>query len=117
MSFIEGDLQCVSARDRLVGLVVRLPRTADLGSIPVILLGQPLVGLVVKASASRAEDPGFKSHLCGDSSHTSDLKIGIPVLPCQASGVMGSVLGLVGPVTFYVIITYNYHYHVLFCLK
>ena len=42
-----------------------------------------LVGLVVKASAPRAKDPGFDSrfHL-GDfagSSHTSDLKIGTPV--------------------------------------
>ena len=41
-----------------------------------------LVGLVVKASASRAEDPGSESRLrrdfCG-SSHTSDLKIGTPV--------------------------------------
>ena len=41
------------------------------------------VGLVVKVSASRAEDPGFDSHLhCGDflgSNHTSDLKIGTPV--------------------------------------
>ena len=38
-----------------------------------------LVGLVVKASASRAEDPGFESHLRRDffgSSHASDLKIG-----------------------------------------
>ena len=35
-----------------------------------------LVGLVVKASASRAEDPGIFS----GSSHTSDLKIGIPVV-------------------------------------
>ena len=41
-----------------------------------------LVGLVVKASASGVEDPGFESHLRWDfsrSSHTSDLKIGIPV--------------------------------------
>ena len=56
-----------------------------------------LVGLVVKPSASRAEDPGFESRLrqffvfCfvffwrgeggggGRSSHTSDLKIGTPV--------------------------------------
>ena len=41
-----------------------------------------LVGLVVKASASRAEDLGFKSRLRRDfsgSSHTSDLKIGTPV--------------------------------------
>ena len=41
-----------------------------------------LVGLVVKASASRAEDPQYKSRLRRDffgSSHTSDLKIGTPV--------------------------------------
>ena len=41
-----------------------------------------LVGLVVKASTSRAEDPVFESHLRRDfsgSSHTSDLKIGTPV--------------------------------------
>ena len=41
-----------------------------------------LVGPVVKASASRAEDPGFESRLWRDfsgSSHTSDLKIGTPV--------------------------------------
>ena len=28
--------------------------------------GDHLVGLVVKASASRAEGPGFESHLCRD---------------------------------------------------
>ena len=41
-----------------------------------------LVGLVVKASASRAEDPGFESHLrriFSGLSHTSDFKIGTPV--------------------------------------
>ena len=41
-----------------------------------------LVGLVVKASASRAEDPGFESRLrrvFSRSSHTSDLKIDTPV--------------------------------------
>ena len=41
-----------------------------------------LGGLVVKASASRAEDPGFESRLRRDfsgSSHTSDLTIGTPV--------------------------------------
>ena len=57
---------------------------------------------MVKASASGAEDPGFESRLRRDfsgSSHTSDLKIGTPVaiLP----GVIGSVLGLVGPVSVY----------------
>ena len=41
-----------------------------------------LAGLVVKASASRAGDPGFESRLRRDfsgSSHTSDFKIGTPV--------------------------------------
>ena len=41
-----------------------------------------LAGLVVKASAAGAEDPGFESRLPRDfsgSSHTSDFKIGTPV--------------------------------------
>ena len=41
-----------------------------------------LVGLVVKASVSRAANPGFDSHSTGiypGSSHTSDFKIGTPV--------------------------------------
>ena len=41
-----------------------------------------LAGLVVKASASRAEDPGFESRLRRDFSgpiHTSDVNIGTPV--------------------------------------
>ena len=40
-----------------------------------------LVGLVVQASASRGEDPGFDSRLRRDfsrSNHTSDFKIGTP---------------------------------------
>ena len=44
--------------------------------------GNRLGGLVVKESASRAEDPGFESRLRRDfsgSSHTSDSKIGTPV--------------------------------------
>ena len=43
--------------------------------------GNRLVGLVVKASASGVEDPGFESRLRRDfsgSSDTSDLKIGTP---------------------------------------
>ena len=59
-----------------------------------------LVGLVVKASASRAADPGFGSRLRQDlsgSSHTSDLKIGTQVatlhrrlaLKCQLSAGTG----------------------------
>ena len=59
---------------------------------------------MVKASASRAEDPGLESCLRQDFfglGHTSDLKIGTQVVPCQAPGVIGSVLGLVGPVSVY----------------
>ena len=56
-----------------------------------------LVGLVVKASASRAEDPGFDSHLRRDFSGVESLQW----LSCQAPGVIGSVLGMVGPVSVY----------------
>ena len=48
---------------------------------------QNRLGLVVKAFASRAEDPGFESHLRRDfsrSSYTSDLKIGTPVATLTA---------------------------------
>ena len=48
----------------------------------VVLLWHRLVGLVVKASASGAEDSGFESRLPRDfsgSSRTSDFKIGTPV--------------------------------------
>ena len=47
-----------------------------------------LVGLVVKASTSGAEDPGFESHLRKDfsrSSNISDLKIGAPVATLPGS--------------------------------
>ena len=63
-----------------------------------------LVGLVVMASASRAEDPGFESRLRRDfsgSSHTSDLKIGTPGTTLQGSGGIGSALGLVCPMLVY----------------
>ena len=54
---------------------------------------------MVKASISGAKDTGYESRWRRDfwgSSHTSDLKIGTPVAACQAPGVIGSVLGLVG---------------------
>ena len=60
-----------------------------------------LAGLVVKASASGAEDPGFESCLRGNfsrSSHTSDVKIATPL---AAPGIIGSALGLAGPVSVY----------------
>ena len=61
-----------------------------------------LAGLVVKTSASGAEDPGFESCLRRDfsgSSHTSDLKIGSPVatLPgawCYRVSTGTSLLGV-----------------------
>ena len=54
----------------------------------VYLLTYCLAGLVVKASASGAEDPWFESRLRRDfsrSNHTSDLKIGTPVAAIQGS--------------------------------
>ena len=61
---------------------------------------------MVKASATRAEDPRFDSRFSrGDfswSSGTSDLNIGTSVaIPCQAPSVIGSALGVVGPVSVY----------------
>ena len=62
-----------------------------------------LVGLVLKTSTSRAEDPKFDSLLRrGNFSalrHTNDLKIG--KLPSQALGVIGSAQELVGSVSGY----------------
>ena len=61
-----------------------------------------LVGLVVKASASRAEDPGFESRFRfrGRVIPVTQ-KLALQWLPCQAPGVIGSALGLVGPVSVY----------------
>ena len=61
-----------------------------------------LVGLMVKASASGTEDPGFEFRLRRDfsrSSHNSDLKLALQCLHCQAPAI--TVLGLVGPVSVY----------------
>ena len=46
-------------------------------------LSPPLVGPVVKASASRVEDPGFDSSLrrnLSRSSHIGDVEVGTPVV-------------------------------------
>ena len=49
--------------------------------------------------------PGFDSRLSsGDfsgSGHTGDSKMALQWLPCQAPGVIGSALGVVGPVSVY----------------
>ena len=63
-----------------------------------------LVGLVVKACASRAEDPGFESHLRRDisgSSHTGDLNIGTPVATLPGAWCYRVNTGTVGPVSVY----------------
>ena len=63
----------------------------------------PLVGLVVKASASKAEDPEFEFRLRRDfsgSSHTSDIKIGTPVAILPLC-IIESALGQVVPVSVY----------------
>ena len=56
-----------------------------------------LAGRVVKASASRAEDPGFESLLRRDFFGVEPYQW----LSRQASSVIGSKLGLVGPVSVY----------------
>ena len=60
---------------------------------------------MVKASASIAAGPciipAFPRGDFSGSSHTSDFKIGTPVLPCQVPGDEGSAVGLVGPVSVY----------------
>ena len=56
--------------------------TADVAVHELLSFPDRLAGLVVKASASGTEDPGFESRLRLDfsgSSHTSDFKIGTPV--------------------------------------
>ena len=62
-----------------------------------------IVYLVVKASASRAEGPGFEFRLRRDFSGVESYqgKLALQWLPYQAPGVIGSVLGLVGPVSVY----------------
>ena len=58
-----------------------------------------------KASSSRAEDPGFESRsrrdFFGGRVMPVTRKLAIQWLPCQAPGVTGSALGLVGPVSVY----------------
>ena len=64
-----------------------------------------LVGLLVKAYASRAEDPGFESRMRLDFSRVKSYQWlqnwHLKWLPCQAPGVMGSSQGLVGQVSVY----------------
>ena len=67
--------------------------------------GDRLVGLMVKASASKMADPDFDSRFrrgsFARSSHTCDLKLVVQWHPCQVPGVIESVLGVVGPASVY----------------
>ena len=61
-----------------------------------------LVGLVVRRPPRERKIPGSNPACTGifsGSSHASDLKIGTPV--ATLPGVIGSALGLVGPVSVY----------------
>ena len=62
-----------------------------------------LDGVVVKASVSREEDPGFESRWRRDFFPviTVTQKLALQWLPCQAPGAIESALGLVGPVSVY----------------
>ena len=73
-------------------LVVVLKQTLVAGEISAEF--DCLVGLVVKTSTSRAEDPWFEMRLRRDF-------FGVESYQWQASGVIGSGLGLVGPVSVY----------------
>ena len=67
-------------------------------------LGDGLAGLVVKASSLGEEEPGFESCLRLDFPGRVipvTLKLALQWLPCQAPGIIGSALGLVGPVSVY----------------
>ena len=63
--------------------------------LQVVLSAHLLVGLVIKAFASRAEYVGFESSLRRDfsgSSHTSDFKISSPVVTLPGAWVIGDWL-------------------------
>ena len=73
--------------------------------IPGLSHSDRLVGLVVKVSASTAEDPGFESRLrrafFGVEVIPVTSKLELQWLPCQEPCVIGSVLGLVCPLSVY----------------
>ena len=97
----EEDLRIGNSRG---GCLTTTPRGRH-GPKSVVYFLNLLDGLVVKASASRAEDPGFESRLRRDffgvESYQGLYKLALQCLPCQAPGVIGSALGLVGPVSVY----------------
>ena len=73
-------------------------------SVEACMLRHRLVGLVVRRPPREQKIPGSNPACDGifpGSSHTSDLKICTPVAARQAPGIIGSALGLVGPVSVY----------------
>ena len=60
-----------------------------------------LVGLMVKVSASRAVDPGSNAGFFRGRVIPVTEKLALQWLPYQAPGVIGSELGVVGPVSVY----------------
>ena len=77
--------------DRSARLIYNVGRFSSCGS-----------SLSVVAFGSQRSDPGIEYGLRGDfsrSNHASDLKIGTPV--ATLPGVVGSALGLFGPVSVY----------------
>ena len=64
-----------------------------------------LVGPVARRPPRERKIPGSNlawADIFSGSSHTSDLKkMALQWLPCQAPGVIGPALGLVGPVSVY----------------
>ena len=67
-----------------------------LAALLVLSILDRLAGLVVKVSASGAEDPGIESRLRLDfsgSSHTSDFRIGTPVATLPGAWHYGVIAG------------------------
>ena len=58
-------------------------------------------GVRLESGRSRVRIPLAPRFVRGRVIHTSDLKLALQWLPCQAPGVLGSVLGLAGPVSVY----------------
>ena len=83
----QGGVKLISDNNRTMSVMI---------AVLLSVYGYRLVGLMVKASASGAEDPGFKSRLQWDFSgwsHISDLKLALQWLPCQTPGVTKSAQG------------------------
>ena len=76
------------------------PTATSFNRLPELPPFHRLVGLVVKASASRAEDPLAPGFYRGRVVPVTS-NLALQWLPCQAPGVIGSVLGLVGPASVY----------------